>query len=351
MTAHRSPSALKLDHLVIAARTLEEGEQFIVATFGVPTSGGGAHPLMRTHNRLLNLWGGAYLEVIAIDPDALAVDAPHARLYALDDPALQRRIERGPQLVHWVVRVDRPKLLARWQAQYPERIAPVVPMTRGSNTWGLTVPDDGAFPSWQGVGDGVAPSLIQWDTPLHPSSTLPESGIALRSLTGFHPRAETIAEQLAWLGAAHLMRVEPTTGLPAIVAEFELPDGSIVTLGESAESIDAAERERAEAAEAAEAARKPRKRTKSVKASEETAAESEADAPAVDPEIEHAAETAARPPAPAEAGTESAKQASARTATGTETATRPSASAATGPGSATPPDAESARQATPTQPE
>jgi Glyoxalase-like domain len=227
----------------------------------------------------------------------------------------------------------------------------VVPMTRGSNTWGLTVPDDGAFPAWQGVGDGVAPSLIQWDTPLHPSSTLPESGIALRSLTGFHPRAETIAEQLAWLGAAHLMRVEPTTGLPAIVAEFELPDGSIVTLGESAESIDAAERERAEAAEAAEAARKPRKRTKSVKASEETAAESEADAPAVDPEIEHAAETAARPPAPAEAGTESAKQASARTATGTETATRPSASAATGPGSTTPPDAESARQATPTQPE
>ncbi len=31
-------------------------------------AGGGAHPLMRTHNRLLNLWGGVYLEVIAIDP-------------------------------------------------------------------------------------------------------------------------------------------------------------------------------------------------------------------------------------------------------------------------------------------
>jgi hypothetical protein len=304
MTAHRSPSALKLDHLVIAARTLEEGEQFIVTTFGVPTSGGGAHPLMRTHNRLLNLWGGAYLEVIAIDPDAPAVDAPRARLYALDDPALQRRIESGPQLVHWVAQVERPKLLARWQAQYPERIAPVVPMTRGSNTWGLTVPDDGAFPAWQGAGDGVAPSLIQWDTPLHPSSTLPETGIALRSLTGFHPRAETIAEQLAWLGAAHLMRVEPTSGLPAIVAEFELPDGSVVTLGESAESVDAAQRERAEAAEAA---KKPRRRTKSVKASEETAAES------------------------AEEQVESHEEAAA--------------------GSTTLPDDESARQATPTQPE
>jgi hypothetical protein len=252
MTSH----ALKLDHLVIAARSLEEGERFVVAKFGVATAGGGAHPLMRTHNRLLNLWGGAYIEVIAIDPGALPADTPRARLYALDDPALQRRIADGPQLVHWVARVDRPRSLGRWQAQYRERIAPVVPMTRGSNTWGLTVPDDGAFPSWQGAGDGIVPSLIQWDTPLHPSTVLPETGIALRSLTGFHPQAEIVAEQLAWLGVEHLMRVETTVGAPAIVAEFELPDGSVVTMGESAESVVAARRAEAEAGEAAKKARR-----------------------------------------------------------------------------------------------
>ncbi|SAK60705.1 glyoxalase [Caballeronia arationis] len=263
--------ALKLDHLVVAARTLEEGERFIAGKFGVGTAGGGAHPLMRTHNRLLNLWGGAYLEVIAIDPDAPPADAPRARLFALDDPAMQARIESGPQLVHWVVRVDRPRLLARWQAQYPERIAPAVPMSRGSNTWALTVPNDGAFPAWQGAGEGVAPSLIQWDTTQHPSSALPETGIALRSLTGYHPRAGTIAEQLAWLGAAHLMRVEPTSGAPELVAEFELPDGSVVTLGESAESVEAARRAAAEADEA----KKSRRRAKSRK----TEDEAEANAP------------------------------------------------------------------------
>ena len=235
MTAH----PLQLDHLVIAARTLEEGADFIAAKLGVEMTGGGAHPLMRTHNRLLNLWGGAYLEVIAIDPNAEPIDTPRPRLFALDDPAQRKRLEAGPQLVHWVAGVKRPKALTRWQAQYPERIPAVVAMTRGGNAWGLTVSGDGAFPAWQGAGDGLLPSLIQWDTPLHPSESLPETGIALKSLTGFHPRAHLISEQLAWLGVSHLMQVEVTTGTPVLVAEFELADGSIVTLGESAESIEA----------------------------------------------------------------------------------------------------------------
>ena len=260
MTAH----PLELDHLVIAARTLEEGEHFIAGKLGIEMTGGGAHPVMRTHNRLLNLWGGVYLEVIAVDPDATASETPRPRLFALDDPAQRERLETGPQLVHWVVRVNRPKLLARWQAQYPERIPAVVPLTRGAYTWDLTVPADGAFPAWQGAGDGLLPSLIQWDTPQHPSASLPETGIALKSLTGFHPRAHLIAEQLAWLGASHLMRVEVTAGAPVLVAEFELPDGSIVTLGESAESIEAAKQ--AEAASVKPA----RKRARSKKTEDAT---------------------------------------------------------------------------------
>jgi catechol 2,3-dioxygenase-like lactoylglutathione lyase family enzyme len=253
--------SLQLDHLVIAARTLDEGARFIAEKLGVETVEGGAHPLMRTHNRLLNLWGGTYLEVLAIDPEAASADAARPRLFAMDDPALQARLENGPQLVHWVARVDRPKALARWQSQYPERIAPVVAMTRGSNTWNLTVPDDGAFPSWQGAGDGLLPSLIQWDTPRHPSDTLPETGIALKSLTGFHPRANLVSEQLAWLGASHLMRVEITDGAPTLVAEFELPDGSTVTIGQSMES--------GKAAETVEVAKRPRKRAQSMEAEAE----------------------------------------------------------------------------------
>jgi hypothetical protein len=257
--------SLQLDHLVIAARTLDEGARFIADKLGVETVEGGAHPLMRTHNRLLNVWGGMYLEVLAIDPDAdsSSAETPRPRLFAMDDPALQARLGSGPQLVHWVGRVDRPKSLGRWQSQYPERIAPVVAMTRGANTWNLTVPDDGAFPSWQGAGDGLLPSLIQWDTPRHPGDTLPETGIALKSLTGFHPRANLVSEQLAWLGASHLMRVEVTEGAPVLVAEFELPDGSIVTIGESIEST--------KMAESADAAKRSRKRMQSANIETEAA--------------------------------------------------------------------------------
>ncbi|RKE24293.1 glyoxalase-like protein [Paraburkholderia sp. BL23I1N1] len=224
MNAH----SLRLDHLVISARTLDEGTQYVADTLGVAPTGGGAHPLMRTHNRLLNLWGGVYLEVIAVDPQAAEPAdgaAPRARLFALDDPATHARLEKGPYLSHWVARVDRPKQLAAWQAQYPQRIAPIVPMTRGDFSWSLSVPENGAFPAWQGAGDGVLPSLIQWDTARHPSTALPETDIALKALKAAHPQADAIAAQLHWLGAARLIALEPAEGAAALVAEFETPEG------------------------------------------------------------------------------------------------------------------------------
>jgi hypothetical protein len=292
-------NSLHIDHLVIAARTLEEGARFIAGKLGCEMSEGGAHPLMRTHNRLLNLWGGAYLEVIAIDPGAAASESPRARLFALDDPELRRRIESGPQLVHWVARVDRPKVLTRWQAQYPARIPPVVHMTRGENSWNLTVADDGTFPAWQAAGDGLLPSLIQWDSARHPSATLPETGIALRSLTGFHGRAHLISEQLAWLGASDLMRVEVTDGAPSLVAEFELPDGSIVTIGEAPMRPESMETEVAALADTAKPARKRVRSKKAAVATDAPALEGDevSDAPEASPASADATDAAADVPA------------------------------------------------------
>lgn len=229
----KNASALELDHLVVAARTLEEGARFVADTLGVEPAAGGKHAAMGTHNQLLGLWGGAYLEIIAIDPDAERDRAgkPDAaprrpRWFSLDDPATRARLERGPYLAHWVARVPRPKDLGRWQAQYPARIPNVMPMARGGLTWRLTVPEDGAFPNWEGAGDGVLPTLIQWDTADHPSARLPETGLAVKALRARHPRADDVLAQLQWLGAGHLIHVEAVPdGTASLTADIETPAG------------------------------------------------------------------------------------------------------------------------------
>lgn len=228
-----SASALELDHLIVAARTLEDGARHVAETLGVEPVAGGAHARMGTHNRLLGLFGTVYLEVIAIDPNAQTSGEPAngrpPRWFALDDEAMQARLEAGPFLAHWAARVSRPKDLGRWQAQYPARIPPVVPMSRGDLTWRLTVPDDGSFPGWQGAGDGVLPTLIQWDTAAHPAARLPATGLALSVLKARHPRPAPIREQLAWLGASHLIALDDVPAdAPALEAEIETPAGTRV---------------------------------------------------------------------------------------------------------------------------
>lgn len=217
---------LALDHLVIAAPDLDTGAEFVAATLGVAPSGGGAHARMGTHNRVLGLFGGTYLEVIAIDP---AGTPARPRWFGLDSDVVQQRLRDGPFLLHWAARVERPADLSRWQAQYPDRLAPAIPMSRGDLHWRLTVPDDGSLPAWRGeaatAGDGLFPTLIQWDVPNHPGVSLPRQDLALRRLHGSHPHAELLRQGLAWLGAEHLIALEQTDGVPLLWAEIETPDG------------------------------------------------------------------------------------------------------------------------------
>ena len=86
---------------------------------------------MGTHNRLLRLGAGTYLELIAIDPDAATPG--RSRWFELDDPAMQARLASGPRLVHWVARVDTTELPA-----LPIDVGPWEPFQRGDLSWQLT---------------------------------------------------------------------------------------------------------------------------------------------------------------------------------------------------------------------
>src|SRR5215218_1565290 len=100
----------RVDHLVVAAASLEEGAAWCEATLGVTPGAGGEHPLMGTHNRLLRIatvdHPRAYFEIIAVDPAVPAAPQGRRRWYDLDDAALRDTVRvQGPRLVHWVAQV------------------------------------------------------------------------------------------------------------------------------------------------------------------------------------------------------------------------------------------------------
>ena len=170
---------LELDHLVVAARTLEQGVAWCEATFGVRPSAGGQHVFMGTHNRVFDIstahYPRAYLEIIAIDP---LLPAPgRVRWFDLDDAAMQRRLTATPQLVHWVARVD--DIAAAHAAMLTDGIdcGRVIDAERGALRWRITVHDDGRRP--QG---GAAPALIEW-LGQHPTDAMPASEVRLVSMS------------------------------------------------------------------------------------------------------------------------------------------------------------------------
>src|SRR3989344_3303116 len=67
---------------------------------------GGEHPLMGTHNRIINVSSPAhsrvYLEIIAINTGATpAIPAGARRWFDMDDAALQQQVAaHGPQIIH-----------------------------------------------------------------------------------------------------------------------------------------------------------------------------------------------------------------------------------------------------------
>ena len=80
----------KLDHLVIMARTLDEGVAWCEATLRITPASGGEHPLMGTHNRLLRIdsaeFPRAYLELVAINSEAFHACRTRARhWFDMDD--------------------------------------------------------------------------------------------------------------------------------------------------------------------------------------------------------------------------------------------------------------------------
>jgi hypothetical protein len=211
-----------LDHLVVGAATLAQGAAWCEATLGVVPAPGGRHALMGTHNRLLSIASEAfprcYLEIIAIDPEAPAPQRP--RWFGLDDAALQATLQRGPRLLHAVLRspdigLMRAGLINRGchpgQLVAAERATP-----DGLLRWQILLREDGQIDC-----GGELPTLIAWDGELHPADRLPASGVTLAGLQARELPSQA-REVLRWRGPSFL-----PPPAPLLQARLNTPLGEV----------------------------------------------------------------------------------------------------------------------------
>ncbi|PTX04884.1 VOC family protein [Pararhodobacter aggregans] len=199
---------IALDHIALAALSLDEGSAAIEAALGVPLEPGGRHAQMGTHNRLLSLGPGEYLELIAIDPEGQAPDRP--RWFDLDAFAGETR----PQC--WILRTDDMEAAL---ARAPAGTGVPTLFRRDALSWTFALPDSGQQPF-----DGTAPALIEWgEGMVHPSVRLPDRGVRLTGVTLRHPRPDVLRQALAGLIDEPRLTVE--TGAPGIAFAFDTPNG------------------------------------------------------------------------------------------------------------------------------
>jgi catechol 2,3-dioxygenase-like lactoylglutathione lyase family enzyme len=214
----------RIDHLVVAAASLDQGIAWCRTTFGFEPASGGQHPLMGTHNRVFRIdtprFPRAYFEIIAIDPGA--IDPGRVRWFDLDDAAMRASLAQGPRLVHFVASTDdAPAALERLRALGIDRgelLAAERPTPSGLLRWKISVRGDGAR-----LFDGALPTLIEWG-PLHATDNLPASGVALESLELSHPRAPELQAAFDAIGLQH---VALRTGPAQLAAELASAAGRV----------------------------------------------------------------------------------------------------------------------------
>lgn len=212
----------RIDHLIVAADSLEQGQEYLRDRLGVELAPGGRHAAMGTHNRLMQLGDDLYLELIAIDPAASPPQRP--RWFGLDAAATRAAMRREPRLLTWAINTpDIHRLVAGcgFDVGEPTRLS------RDALSWDIALTDDGRL-----LADGLLPYVIQWHSQPHPAGAMADRGCRLSRLTLYHNRPDWLRQRLARLGAERLVTLEALSddSPPCLAATIETPALGPVTL-------------------------------------------------------------------------------------------------------------------------
>ena len=178
-----------VDHVLYATSDIERGMDEIEALLGVRPVMGGHHPQYGTHNALLSLGPGIYLEVIARKPEL-----PAPERGALIDIAQ----DTDSRLYTWVFRSADIEDTAAAAAAGGVELGRVESGSRkkpdGSEiNWQLTDPYTVSM-------DGAVPYVINWGNTTHPSTVVPSGGELVELLIE-HPDPDGVRRALRALGA------------------------------------------------------------------------------------------------------------------------------------------------------
>jgi hypothetical protein len=208
-----------LDHVVIAAASLEQGILYAADALGVSVPHGGRHIAMGTHNAVAQAGSDRFIEILAVDPAGIRPGRP--RWFGLDVLLAQQDVVVAPHLAAWVASTsDIDASLAAARDAGLDLGRPVG-MSRGDLHWRISMRDDGQLPE-----SGTLPILIEWPEGPHPFHRMRDIGLTLDSIMLRHPEPDRLTHWLDRLGAGHLVAVDPR-GSPAagIEAAFRSPRG------------------------------------------------------------------------------------------------------------------------------
>lgn len=206
---------LHLDHITVIAPSLAEGVSHVRECLDLDVPFGQRHEYMGTHNHLLQLGSGVYLEIVALDPQGRTPG--RARWFGLDDQKRVRRAwEDGRRLGAWVARAAAmDAILAGRGGIFGRKVAlPVV-----NPSFDFAIPDDGSLPL-----DGAAPCLIDRRGKPRSMATIADLGARLASFTCEHPDPPAIATLYRELDVDRPPRVTPGPEL-RYRAGIETPSG------------------------------------------------------------------------------------------------------------------------------
>lgn len=211
-------TTLKPDHIIYFVPNLDKAIDLFETKVGVRPEFGGQHPGRGSHNALLSLNNGSYIEIIA--PDPTQPTPPNPRSFGMDNL-------NEPRLVTWAV--GTPDIETAVNGSIAAGYNP------GSILDSSRLRSDGVLMEWKLTrrpeatagttpqGDWLIPFLIDWGVTPHPSESSP-AGCTLLEVKAIHPDPEPIRQMLA---AMQVNCVVEKGEQVQLIAVLDTPNGQV----------------------------------------------------------------------------------------------------------------------------